>query len=56
MITRRHMLAASAGFAGLAAAGAAAAETPTMKVINATANLNVRRFIITTSSFNIGSS
>ena len=28
MITRRHMLAASAGFAGLAAAGAAAAETP----------------------------
>jgi len=43
MITRRHMLAATAGFAGLAAAGAAAAQAPTVPTRQRNGTMEIKR-------------
>jgi quercetin dioxygenase-like cupin family protein len=43
MITRRHMLAASAGFAGLAAAGAAPAQAPTVPTRQRNGTMEIKR-------------
>ena len=43
MITRRHMLAATASFAGLAAAGAAAAQAPTVPTRQRNGTMEIKR-------------
>ncbi|MFL6949268.1 MAG: cupin domain-containing protein [Xanthobacteraceae bacterium] len=43
MITRRHMLAATAGFAGLAATGAAAAQAPTVPTRQRNGTMEIKR-------------
>src|ERR1700758_3937522 len=43
MITRRHMLAATGGFAALAAAGAAAAEPPTPTTKRRDGTMEIKR-------------